>query len=347
MEILWDYFSTTEVEAFVAQRIGNLHTLPYKKREQLSNILKKYKPEAYIALVHGVEFWDIQNHKIWGTKFDGQLTYGLVFATKSQKIGELKRIDFKFRSGDFNRFFILLNMQGLKSDIGRKSLREEFGDFGNFFANAIHDTFTDESDCLTPNPGLFEETQESELEEIRDKAFARPIIPVAGLHLTRVPQEEQDVIALFFDLLGSGKLRGYNIYSTHVSRTYDGVGTFSLEDKPENRYNAETNRLGIAQNKFGKAGRVTSQTKCFVEFKYTTDGFVRDYRSDIKRLQDIKWLICWEIGSKHINEQIGLLDITEPEYVNQREYYGVTHIMSEHQSRLHVICLQKVMSLLE
>jgi hypothetical protein len=61
--------------------------------------------------------------------------------------------------------------------------------------------------------------------------------------------------------------------------------------------------------------------------------------------QDIKWLVCWEIGDKHINEGIGLTAITEPAQVNQRDYYEVTHIMTEGQSKVYVICLKDVLSL--
>ncbi len=345
MNVLWEQFSTDQVTDYVTKRIDNLKNLPHKKRDQYAEILKAYKPEAYVAFVSGVEFWQVENDKIWGREIEGQLNYGLVFATKSQKIGEQKRVDFKFRSGDFNRFFILLNMQNLKADIGRKSLREEFGDFGNFFANSIHDTFTDEDDCLTPNPGLFDETQEAELETIKDEASARDNLSLPNLNLTKVPREEQDVIALFFDLLGAGKIRGYEVYSTHISRTYDGVGRFYLKDAPENKYDADTNRLGIAPIKFAK-GDVKSQNRCFLEFKFNTDGLVTDYRSDRKRLQDIKWLICWDIGNKHKDEKIGLYEITDSAYINQRDFYGVTHIMTEHQNKVYVICFKRVLELL-
>lgn len=345
MNVLWEQFSTVQITEYVTRRIDNIKNLPHKKREQYAEILKTYKPEAYLAFVSSVEFWEAENEKIWGAQIEGQLSYGLIFATKSQKIGEQKRIDFKFRSGDFNRFFILLNMQNLKADIGRKSLREEFGDFGNFFANSVHDIFTDEDDCLTPNTSQFDETQEAELEAIKDEAFARNDLSLSNLNLTKVPREEQDVIALFFDLLGAGKIRGYEIYSTHVSRTYDGVGRFNLSNKPENKYDPDTNRLGVAPIKFAK-GDVKSQNRCFLEFKFTTDGLVTDYRSDRKRLQDIKWLICWEIGSKHKDEKIGLYEITEPAFINQRDFYGVTHIMSENQNKVYVICLKRVLELL-
>jgi hypothetical protein len=345
MDVLWEIITSDRVAAAVADRMANTPYLRHKKREQISSILHTHKLQAYVAFVSSAEFWEERNNEIWGPELEGQLRYGLVFFTKSQKLGEQKRIDFRFRSGDFNRFFILLDMQSLKADIGRKSLREEITDFGNFFANAIQRRFNDYSDCLRPSPGFFDEGQEATLEAIKDDAYAREAITIPALNLTRVPREEQDVVALFFNLLGRGVLKGFEIYSTHISRTYDGVGRFILNDASEHRYIPESNRLGIAQTKF-TGGKTASANRLFIEFKFSTDGLVRDVRSGEKRLQDIKWLVCWEIGNRHINEGIGITDITDPVQINQRDYYGVTHIMTEGQSKVYVICLKKVLELI-
>ena len=93
-------------------------------------------------------------------------------------------------------------------------------------------------------------------------------------------------------------------------------------------------------------GAVESPKKCYIEFKHSTDGLVSDVRGGYKRLQDIKWLVCWEIGTKHADEGIGLFDITAPAQLNQRDYYGVTHLMTEHQDKVYVICLKRVLEIL-
>jgi hypothetical protein len=344
MDIMWDAFNFEQVSEFIIQRMENVRYLRDNKKRMIVNVLKKHKPQAYMAFTHASEFWDDHNRKIWGNDGIEQFHHGIVYATRSQKIGEQARIDFTFRSGDFNRAFILLSMENLKADIGRKSLPEEVDIFANFFANAVHDKFTDEDDCLRPNSSSFDETQERELEALLDKAYELEPIDAKGLDFVKTPKEEQDVIALFFDLLGKGIIRGYEIYSTHIHRTYDGVGKFYLQEKPENIYDPKTNRLGIAKHKFVK-GVVESPKRCYIEFKYSTDGIVKDVMTTAKRLQDIKWLICWEVGTAHAAEDIGITDITEPSQINQRDYYGVTHIMTERTSRVFVIELKKVLKL--
>jgi hypothetical protein len=346
MNVLWEIFPQDQVSSLVTKRMENMRYLRNSTRQAFSEILSRYKPEAYVAFVYAAEFWDERNHEIWGASAEGPFRHGIVYATKSQKVGEQKRIDFKYRSGDFNRFFILLNMRELRADIGRKSLPEEINDFANFFANAVQNTFVHEDDCLRPSPGPFDEGLERELEELKDNAFALEKLEHRGLHFTRVPREEQDVVALFFDLLGGGKIRGFDIYSTHISRTYDGIGQFRLEDAPENHYEETTNPLGISSDKF-QNGQVQSPSKNFIEFKYSTDGLVNDVRSGYKRLHDIKWLVCWEVGEKHVAEGIGIIDITGPAQINKRDYYGATHIMTENQAKVFVICLKTVLEFLK
>lgn len=345
MDVLYQYFPFEKVGNSVNSRMDNMRYLRQSKRSSYSTILNEYRPEAYVAFTYSSDFWDELNYKNWGEDHQSFIKPGIIFSTKSQRIGEQKKIDFVFRSGDYNRFFILLNMKNLKADIGRKSIDEEIIDFANFFANSIQREFVDNDDSLKPSPGPFDEGQETELESIKDKAYELPIINFTDTDFIKIPSQEQDVIALFFNLLGKGYLKGYKFYSTHISKTYDGVGTFELQYSNENIY-SEQNLLGASADKFSN-GFIRSPKKLFMEFKYNSDGLVNDVKSGYKRLQDVKWLICWSIGSKNINEGISITDITIPSQVNKRDYYGVTHLMTQGQNRVQVICMEKVLEILK
>jgi hypothetical protein len=56
--------------------------------------------------------------------------------------------------------------------------------------------------------------------------------------------------------------------------------------------------------------------------------------------------VCWEIGEKHVGEGIGIIEITSAAQVNKRDYFGVTHLMTEGQAKVFVICLKRVIELL-
>jgi hypothetical protein len=344
MKIMWETYDKTQVSEYVNRRMSNLKYMRTSKKRKISEILNKYSPEAYVCFTSGSDFWDVYNNKIWGETFEGQLKPGIIFTTKSQRIGEHKRIDFKFRSGDFNRFFILINMENLKSDIGRKSLGEDIEEFANFFANSIQKQFTDNDDCLAPWTDVDEE-EESVLEDLQEEAFDREDLPLDYLHFKKIPKEEQDVIALFFDLLGLEKIKGFKVYSTHASRKYDGIGMFHINKSDDIIYDKETCLLGVSEEKF-KKDVIKSKKKCFIEFKYNSDYLVKDVRNGYKRLQDIKWLVCWEIGDRHIGEGISIIDITEPSRINSRDYHGVTHLMTEKENKVYVVELKKVVEIL-
>lgn len=342
--ILWETFSFTQVADFIKKRMDNQKYMRMGKKTEISTILNTYQPEAYVCFTSGADFWQLNNFKIWGEEFEGQLRSGVLFTTRSQKIGEQKRIEFIYRTGDFSRFFIILNMKKLKGDIGRKSLGEKIDSFANFFANAIHDIFTDNDDCLAPWTRVDEE-DEAELEDLKDSVTDKEDNILDYLHFKKEPKEEQDVIAMFFDLLGMEKIKGYQFYSTHISKKYDGIGMFQLSKSEDVIYNKE-NLLGVSEDKF-KSGEIKSPKKCFFEFKMNSDQLVSDVRNGYKRLQDIKWLICWEIGKKHKDEGISVINITQPEHINYRNYYATTHLMSEGENSVFVIELKKVLEILK
>lgn len=346
-DVLYEFFSAPQVADKMTARLAKPYTREALKH-QIRQVLKDYSPQAYVAYVHSAEFWTDRNQRLWGENSEGLLTHGVVYATKRQRVGENERITLTSRTGDFNRFFVVILLDNIKPDIGRKSLPEAVSILADLFTNTVRSEFFDDRDALRPSPHNFDEGEEATLEAIRDKAAARELLPAAqelNLHLTRIPESEQDVIALFFDLLGLGAIRGYEVYATHTAQKYDGVGRFRIARDEHNIY-SPANRLGIAEHKF-RQNQVVSPTKSFFEFKQTTDGFVRDYGSGDKRLQDVKWLVCWDIGSDHEEAGLAIIEILDPAQVNQRDYFGVTHIMTAGQDKVHIICLKTLLETLQ
>jgi hypothetical protein len=343
-DVLFEQYSVEQV----SQRINEVVEVPYyrdNKRRTMRRILANHKPRAYVAFTYSSSFWDEQNDRIWGVNSERYLTHGYLYATKHQRIGEQNRLSLRFRTGDFNRFFMVLELDLISADIGRKSLGEEFETFANELLYGVRKDFYENIDALRPSPSAFSEEDESQLEDIENRAIARPRLGLEGLHLSRVPDSEQDVVALFFDLLGENYIRGYDVYATHTAQKYDGVGRFELRGAEENYYNAETNRLGIPRDRFENGVRRSAERN-FLEFKLSSDGLITDLESGAKRLSDIKWLICWEIGRRNVGYGAGITEILEPAHINQREYYGVTHILTEGADKVHVLCLRSVIDYL-
>ena len=65
-----------------------------------------------------------------------------------------------------------------------------------------------------------------------------------------------------------------------------------------------------------------------------------------KRLRDLHWLVCWDVGTSHEREGVELVDVTGESQRNQRYYYGQTHLMRDVTGvEVHVIALRKVIEL--
>lgn len=70
--------------------------------------------------------------------------------------------------------------------------------------------------------------------------------PLHRISITSMPTREQDVIALFNQLLAGGVIRGIRIMATNERSTYDGLYRIVIEEPTENHvYNRDNNPLGI------------------------------------------------------------------------------------------------------
>ena len=198
-------------------------------RNQLREDLTALRPRAYVCFTWSSEFWSRANGRVFGDE-SGEFDHGIVFATRSQRLAEPKKIDFTFRSGDYNRFLLVLHMDKLEADIGRKSLDRRVTNLGNLIAEAFHNDFVANSDALAPAPSRTTERDERDLENLIESAMGEGReLSIPSVVFQKEPREEQDVVALFFNLIGAGHLKGFRFFSTHISQRYDGVGYFELE----------------------------------------------------------------------------------------------------------------------
>ena len=350
-DCLYDFF---DEEAVRQKALAKLDAQGYTRfgpyRGELRDDLTRMRTKAYLCFVWANAFWDEVNNTIFGGD-TLEINHGLLFATKSQRIVEPKKIEFSYRSGDYNRFLVLLNMDKLEADIGRKSIERRVTNLGNLIADAFHDDFVDDRDALKPTPRERREDEEVRLEALQERAISEgeklnlPCPPVA---LLKVPREEQDVVALFFNLLGSGYLKGYKLFSTHISQQYDAVAWFEIEKTESGAiYDEIENPLGIPEERFDNRGIKRSPKRNFLEFKMSTDDLVLDIQHNEKQLKDIKWLVCWSKGKNHEKEGIDIDEILEEQYRGHREFYGVTDIMRDASgAKVHIICLEKVIEIL-
>lgn len=115
--------------------------------------------------------------------------------------------------------------------------------------------------------------KEEEIETYNHKQNFMKELP---LFFRTVPQEEQEVIALFFELIGRKLLKGYFPFRIASKKTYDGLFYIDYEEGDKLIPNVRPPQLRV------------------VEFKYHLSELIKDFEDENKYIQDIDLLVCWD-----------------------------------------------------
>src|SRR5690606_20406700 len=113
--------------------------------------------------------------------------------------------------------------------------------------------------------------------------------------LVSEPQQEQDVVALFHQLLAIRLLKGYRIFATSQSETYDSLYSLDYRSAGDVQYSREINPLGVSD-------RISdhSETELKVlEYKFDVDSLVEDFEREVKTAEHIELVVCWSVGSEY------------------------------------------------
>jgi len=106
--------------------------------------------------------------------------------------------------------------------------------------------------------------------------ISRPELAHGLLNFKRVPRDENALIAIFFELLGQGHLKGYHFYSLSQKARYDG-------------------RAAIMQRGRDEVPTPSADSDLkYVEFKLDVNEVIDDFENETKLPQDISLLIVWD-----------------------------------------------------
>lgn len=95
-------------------------------------------------------------------------------------------------------------------------------------------------------------------------------------------------------------------------------------------YNPLSNPLGVPEDvAHALQGKVTDPR--ILEYKFSLDGLVEDFDSHDKNINDVNLCIVWETGELY-RERYGITSLLLPENSDQRQYHGVTHILTDLES---------------
>ena len=116
--------------------------------------------------------------------------------------------------------------------------------------------------------------KEAELENYKDRDNLLGTLP---LFFKTMPKEEQEVIALFFELIGRKLLKGYFPFRVGGNRaTYDALFYIDQDEGERLPRNIRPSQLKT------------------VEFKFQLSGLIQDFMDEAKFLSEIDLVVCWE-----------------------------------------------------
>jgi len=311
--------------------------------EEEKEILQKYTPTTSVEFGYTAKLWSQFNEAL-GLRAK-VLSSGIQLAANNMPQGETMLVPLTRNIGRQHQVHFLIHFDNYTPDLGRKGFHRELTDFSKSIARHIVETHLSKMRYLLKantgtSPDLVRElaiddwktemlTHETEQPlKLQSKHF---FLPVERVSITSVPTREQDVIALFHQLIAGGVIRGLNMMSTNERFTYDGLFKIAFDLQPELYiYNEDTNPLGVPKETANAlSGKVTAPR--ILEYKFSLDGLVEEFDSQDKNIKDIDLCVAWTTGELY-KEKYGIVSLLIPENADQRQYHGITHVLVDVES---------------
>lgn len=326
-------------------------------KKSLLDICNRYKPYIYCCYCYSETFWDQLNKFLEIRSTAKIFKSGIQLAADNMPQGEIRPIDYKSVHAD--RTYIVIHFDNCETDLGRKSFSKELEDFAQKIAEILVNHYSKYRDFLKTPTGRNDDPGDKESVE-RWKNESKKYAEENPLNLSTYniptickPAKEQEVIALFNQLLGAKVICGIEIIATDQRFIYDCLCQYKIELSEIYIYDEKNNPLGLFKeeiiNQYGKFGfPFFSCSLKVLEYKVSIDGLIEDLKDGDKNSNDIDLLVVWKTGNKW-KKHYHITSLLDRDNLRRRPYHGVTHIMynlSHHQQEMYLIVLEELIDFL-
>jgi hypothetical protein len=291
-------------------------------------LIEKHNVIVYGCFLRSARMWGQLNDETFGLRKGQRIIQGgLQLATDFMVQGDLSIIPLTSTIGYQANSHVVVHFTDASPDLGRKVFQPELKDLAEDLSVRAVNTFKRFLQHLKPEMGPNTITPEKELHEWkRDQENHRDRSPLTFAHdgmriaIVSTPQQEQDVIALFHELVGAGVLRGYRFFGTMQNDRYDSL--FFMDYGGEDiLFNASgKQRLGV--NRAYKLPFLTEPK--VLEYKYSFDSLVDDIENEEKFAKQIDLVVCWNAGSTY-KSRFYLQSLLIADEGSGRQLFGATH----------------------
>jgi hypothetical protein len=326
-------------------------------------IINKLKPCVNISYVYSLKVWEAIHSELDYRQGQKVLYGGIQICANNMPQGETIQIPLNRNIGRQNQIHCVIHFNNCSADLGRKGFKSEIVEFSKDLAKKLSDgPLLKIKYALRINTGsapnlLREQEVENWKKEMAEYEINSPLelisehffLPAKKISITSKPTREQDVIALFNQLIAGGVIRGIKIMSTNERLTYDGLFRILLEEPTENHlYDEFKNPLGIEKSILKGFPLPFKSDPKVLEYKFSLDGLIEDIDAGNKNSNDISLVIVWETGEMY-KENYKLTSFLDPDNLNMREFHGVTHSITNittGQREIELIVLSELIEFL-
>lgn len=316
LDCLYEIFDSEQI---ISMNSRNLFT------EEDIVLIREYKIYAYCAHVSQAKTFDKFNESL-GLRSNAQIMKGgLLIASDTMPQGDSYVIPLKRYIGYQRNTFVTTHLRDGNPDLGRKVFQPEIKTICEKISVLLTNTMIDYRWAIKADSGSIPTLSPSndlwswKIDQSNHRA-GNPFIyfeTSKNLSLISNPREEQDVVALYHQLIGAGVIKGIKFFgSTHHERydalvltLYDNSLIYSSEDQ-----------LGVRDD-IVDGGE--SEPKV-VEFKKTFDSLVDDFEKEVKFENQIDFVICWDVEERYTRKYL-LKSLMLDGEGNVRQFYGATH----------------------
>ncbi|MEP2830434.1 hypothetical protein [Parvibaculum sp.] len=325
-----------------------------------AQLVQDYRPSVYFCYAFSTKVWSEFNERLNIRGGQAVLSPGIQLAANKMPQGEMVQIPLNRHTGRQNQIHVLIHFEHARPDMGRKGFQKEVVELAQHIARRLIERPIERNrSLLRPVTGGIDDLgreakvdswKEQFLDHERDSPLnlqdEKFFKPMNRLGITSTPTREQDVIALFNQLIAGGVIRGVKIMSTNERFVYDSMFKIYFDGEAENhQFDANTNPLGVAEERY-KEG-FFSKPK-ILEYKFSMNALIEDLESGDKNTNDIDLVVVWEIGEDYKQSHM-ISSLLIPDNLTERQYHGATHIatnLNTHQLEFTIICLKDLIGFL-
>lgn len=344
LDIVYESWTSEELLELLA---GNLD-------EEEKAIIAAHQPFVGVEFGYTAKLWLNFNQSLGVRSGQRVQTSGIQLASNNMPQGETIQIPLKRNIGRQNQIHFLVHFDNYSPDMGRKGFHRELTDFAKDISRKITELQLAKIRArLKTNTGVAPDLlREHEINswktemtahektaplEITNKNF---FLPISRISIVSTPSREQDVIALFHQMIAGGIIRGIKVMATNERLTYDGLFRIAFDlDISHYKFNEDKNPLGLVldADAINKLQGIETEPKV-LEYKFSLDGLVEDIDSGDKNVKDINLCVVWDTGNLY-KERYGITTLLVPENIDQRQFHGVTHHLNDLESGSKVMDL--------